>query len=329
MQFTLGQFTDQPATQLRLLATRGRFVSTEPGALKVGRRAALATKIARPTLSNGTMQTRFTASRVRMRLHSQRDGALNWLLLPGGPGIGSESLEGLADALDVPGAIWLIDLPGDGSNIVEGDPYAKWPGVLAEAAAEVPDAVYVGHSTGGAYLLSCQALRGNVRGIALVDTAPNCTWHPRYVQMTKDHPLPEFDAALARYLSDQTQANLAALCVASAEWNFNPAGLEAGRALLAAMPYNATAVEWSDKNFDHSYRATWWPEVPLLRMAGTDDRIVSQDDWSAPEYHTPNALHWLVPGAGHFPWIENPEAVAEGFRRLSRSIEATTIQQNP
>lgn len=257
-----------------------------------------------------------------MRLFSSGDGPLNWLLLPGGPGIGSESLEGLAAAMDVPGSIWLIDLPGDGSNTVEGDPYSQWPGVLVEAAAEVGDAIYVGHSTGGAYLLSCPQLRGLVRGIALVDTAPDCSWHAKYVQMTKDNPLPGFDRALARYLADQSRANLAALCVASAEWNFSPAGVEAGRALLAAMPYNAAAVEWSDKNFDHTYRASWWPDVPVLRLAGSDDRIVSQDDWNDPAYQTPNTLHWTVPGAGHFPWIENPQDVAQAFRCLAGLVEA-------
>ncbi len=269
------------------------------------------------------MQVHFTPSRVRMRLHAERDGPLNWLLLPGGPGIGSESLKGLTDALDVPGAIWLIDLPGDGSNIVEGDLYAKWPSVLVESAAEVSDAVYVGHLTGGAYLLSCPELRERVRGITLLDTAPNGDWYAKYVLMTKDNPLPGFNAALSLYMADQTQVNLAALCVASAEWNFNPRGVQAGRELLAAMPYNAAAVEWSDKNFDHTYRAAWWPDVPTLRMAGVDGRIVSQDDWNNPAYHTPNALHCLIPGAGHFPWIENPKTVAEGFHRFARLIQAT------
>jgi pimeloyl-ACP methyl ester carboxylesterase len=272
------------------------------------------------------MQIRYTTSRVRMRLYARTEGPLNWLLLPGGPGIGSESLEGLAQALDVPGAIWLIDLPGDGSNIVEGDAYAKWPGVLMEAAVELSDVVYIGHSTGGAYLLSCPELRGKVRGIGLLDTAPNCDWYAKYLQMTKDNPLPEFDAAMVRYLSDRTQASLAALCVASAEWNFSAAGVEAGRSLLAAMPYNAAAVEWSEKHFDHSYCAAWWPEVPLLRLAGAEDRIVSQDDWSATQFHTPNALHRVIPGAGHFPWVENPQAVTEAFRSLARAIEASGSQ---
>jgi pimeloyl-ACP methyl ester carboxylesterase len=255
-----------------------------------------------------------------MRLHSSRNGALNWLLLPGGPGIGSESLEGLADALDVPGAIWLIDLPGDGSNIVQGDPYRQWPGVLVEAAAAVRDAVYVGHSTGGAYLLSCPALRGLVRGIALLDTAPDCSWYAKYVKMTQANPLPVFGQALARYQADPTHAHLAALCVASAEWNFSPSGIDAGRALLAAMPYNAAAVEWSDKHFDHSYRALWWPDVPVLRLAGAEDRIVAQDGWDAPAYHTSNVLHQEIPRAGHFPWIENPQGVAHAFRHFADLI---------
>ena len=41
--------------------------------------------------AKGMTETRFTPSGVRLRRHSTRPGGLNWLLLPGGPGIGSES----------------------------------------------------------------------------------------------------------------------------------------------------------------------------------------------------------------------------------------------
>lgn len=59
---------------------------------------------------------RFTPSGVRLRLRSHRDGELNWLFLPGGPGIGSESLHQIVDAVALPGTTWLVDLPSDGSN---------------------------------------------------------------------------------------------------------------------------------------------------------------------------------------------------------------------
>ena len=94
----------------------------------------------------------FTPNGVRLRKASARAGALNWLLLPGGPGIGSESLQELADALDAPGTVWLVDLPGDGSNRsapgAPGDPFAAWPHAVLEAAQAVENPVFVGHSTG-------------------------------------------------------------------------------------------------------------------------------------------------------------------------------------
>jgi pimeloyl-ACP methyl ester carboxylesterase len=269
------------------------------------------------------METRFTDSGVRMRLHSSRHGTLNWLLLPGGPGIGSESLQELADAMVVPGHIWLIDLPGDGSNTehASDDPFAHWPQVLIEAAQAVGDAVFVGHSTGGMYLLATPALRGVVRGLALLDTAPDCAWHAQYVAMTRRDPLPAFEQAVVAYTKDPSVENLTTLAVTSAEWNFTPAALEAGRALLARMPYNRAAVEWSDAHFDHTYAASWWPlDIPVLRLWGECDRIVSQRGWSAARYNTPNVMTAAIPDAGHFPWIDQPAAVSAAFKAYAERV---------
>lgn len=271
------------------------------------------------------METHYTASGVRMRLHSSRPGELNWLLLPGGPGIGSQNLHELADAMEVPGAIWLIDLPGDGSNTTHphGDPYALWPQVLAEAAQAVPYPVYVGHSTGGMYLLSTPALGELVCGLALLDTAPDCSWHPQYVAMTQADPLPAFARALDAYMREKSIAHLTTLAVTSAEWNFTPRALDAGRALLARMPYNADAAEWSDANFDHVYAARWWPtQIPVLRLWGACDRIVSQRAWSAPRFNTSNLLACPIDDAGHFPWIDQPALVRDAFVQFSRRVTA-------
>lgn len=269
------------------------------------------------------MDTQYTRSGVRMRLHHRQPGALNWLLLPGGPGIGSESLEALAACLEVPGAVWLVDLPGDGANLASPgtDPFAAWPQVLLEAAEAVTDPVFVGHSTGGMYLLSTPALEKHLRGLALLDTAPDCSWHAEYVAMTERRPLPAFTAAMAAYAQDGSLENLTALVVASAEWNFNPRGLADGRAMLSRMPYNREAIEWSDQHFDHVYKAQWWPQaMPVLRLWGADDHIVSQRAWSAPAFSTPNVLAREIPDAGHFPWIENPAAVREAFGEFSERL---------
>ncbi|MHA7652508.1 alpha/beta fold hydrolase [Mycobacterium sp. ML4] len=63
-----------------------------------------------------TQHLHWTPSGVRMRLHRVRDGEANWLFLPGGPGIGSERLRELVDAVAVSGCSWLVERPRDGSN---------------------------------------------------------------------------------------------------------------------------------------------------------------------------------------------------------------------
>jgi pimeloyl-ACP methyl ester carboxylesterase len=267
----------------------------------------------------------FTPSGVRLRRHRAMAGGPRWLLLPGGPGIGSESLEGLADALDVPGEVWLVDLPGDGSNRAPPgageDPFALWPGVLVEAAQALPGCVFVGHSTGGMYLLATPALEGLVLGLVLVSSAPDASWMPRFVAMTEDNPLPAVAAAAEAYEREKTDARLGEIAVASAPWNFTLDSVEAGAALLAAMPYNRAAVDWSDREFDHDYAAAWWPQaLPVLIVSGGEDRIVDQSLWDAARFDGANVIRRTIKGAAHFPWVERPEAVRQAFRELAARL---------
>jgi pimeloyl-ACP methyl ester carboxylesterase len=271
--------------------------------------------------------TIFTRSGVRLRRRTQRAGPLNWLLLPGGPGIGSESLHELADALDVPGAVWMVDLPGDGSNASPSDagdnPFEHWPQVLVEAAQALPNCVYVGHSTGGMYLLATPRLEANIVGLALVSSAPDALWRSHYVTTTRQQPLPAVEVAMAAYEQAPSDARLRDLAVASAEWNFTDASLGVGRALLDRMPYNRAAVDWSDANFDHSYVSAWWPTaLPTLIVAGGQDRIVGQFGWDDPKFQGPNVLRRTIEGGGHFPWLEAPLAMRQAFKSLADAVLA-------
>ncbi|ORV66450.1 alpha/beta hydrolase [Mycobacterium gastri] len=268
---------------------------------------------------------RWTTSGVRLRRRVSRAGDLNWLFLPGGPGIGSESLHELVDTVDVPGCSWMVDLPGDGSNInapgAPADPYRRWPHVLLEAAHAVTHPVFVGHSTGGEYLLSVPALDGCLEGLVLISTAPDASWIPVFEQMTRHNPLPGVDQATARYLSDPTDDNLRCVTIESAPWNFAPATIARGVEILARMPYNSQAAQWSEANFDRDYQSAWWPTtLPTLVVSGSADRIVTQTLWQDKQFHTLNTAWRVIDKAGHFPWIDQPTAVRDAFAALARQI---------
>ncbi|WP_205873182.1 alpha/beta fold hydrolase [Mycobacterium camsae] len=267
----------------------------------------------------------WTPSGVRLRLHGRREGPLNWLFLPGGPGIGSESLEELVDAVAACGCSWLVDLPGDGSNRnapgATADPYRRWPQVLIEAAQAVEHPVYVGHSTGGQYLLATPALAGLLAGMVLISTAPDASWISVYEEMTANDPLPGLDLAAARYEADATDEHLRDVALRSAPWNFTADSLDAGTELLGRMPFNVDAVRWSADHFDRDYRLAWWPTtLPTLILSGSADRIVTQSLWQPERFHHNNVLWRVISEAGHFPWIEQPAAVRDAFTEFSRSL---------
>ena len=233
----------------------------------------------------------------------------------------------LADVVTAPGSIWLVDLPGDGSNVAPpgsgADPFAGWPGVVVEAAEAVPNAVMLGHSTGGMYLLSTPALEPLLCGLVLVSTAPGAQWRESFVEMTRRHPLPAVAAATVAYEAEPTDVHLRDLAVASTEWNFTPEGVAAGRELLARMPYNGAAVAWSANHFDDVYLATWWPRsLPTLIISGSDDRIVDQRLWNEPRFHGPHVTRARIAGAGHFPWIERPRSVGASLDAFAAAIAA-------
>ncbi|WP_030264717.1 alpha/beta fold hydrolase [Streptomyces sp. NRRL B-24484] len=271
---------------------------------------------------------RWTPSGVRLRRVSAGDGRRNWLFVPGGPGLGSESVEGLARAAGVPGAVWLVDLPGDGSNRgvpgVPAEPYLHWPDVLVEAAEAVERPVMVGHSTGGMFLLSVPALEQRLAGLVLVGSAPHAGWRAAFEAWAAEHPLPGLAEAAGRYAAAPDDDSLRALTLAAAPWSFTPAGLPAGLSLLAGLPYCRAAAAWADDGFDEGYRARWAPgAVPALVLGGAEDRIVDQGLWQRePAFAGPHVLHRTVPHAGHFPWVEDPAAVRGAFAEFSVLLDS-------
>ena len=236
------------------------------------------------------------------------------MFVPGGPGLGSESVAGLVDVVAPPGTSWLVDLPGDGSNRDGTDPYARWPDVLREAATALDDVIMVGHSTGGMFILATRGIDSHLRALALISSAPHAGWRARFADYARAHPLPAVADAARRYDENPSDESLRALTLAAAPWNFTASGLRAGVDVMKSLPYNSAAVQWADGNFDETYRAAWAPSVPTLIAAGEDDHVVDQSLWlDAPGFDGPNVTRRTIENAAHFPWIDNPDGTHAAF----------------
>jgi len=274
------------------------------------------------------MKKKYLWNKYGLRLQfikSQGGRAWNWLFLPGGPGLGSESLSGLTACLNLSGTIWHIDLPGDGSNISENNiqSFRTWPIALEEVIDAFDNVILVGHSSGGMYALSLPCLEQKLSGLILIDSAPDSSWQRELADMIQSSPIEELERLDKIYRINPDNELLKKLTVAAAPYFFTEVGLQKGRELLQALPYNFETCNWSEEYFDSTYQAQWCPQnLITLVIAGDEDHLTPISLFKDyPKFNRNNILFKEISGAGHFPWIENPSEVATAFEEfLNRLI---------
>jgi pimeloyl-ACP methyl ester carboxylesterase len=262
----------------------------------------------------------WTESGARLQLiQACGGGDYNWFFLPGGPGLGSESLFPLFSILRLPGNLWRVDLPGDGSNIGNGRTIARWPQALLEVTNAFESVIFVGHSRGGMFLLALPELEMKIRGLVLMDSAPDRTWIETFALQIKDKPpTPEE----RNYEQSPNNETLKKFVLAGASLMFTKQHLEKGRKSLEELPYNHQAIQWTQQYFDPIYSAQWIPKnIPTLIFSGSRDlptplKLFSERD----EFVRANILMREIKDAGHFPWIENPQEVVTAFEEYIKLL---------
>lgn len=265
----------------------------------------------------------WTASKARLQLiKNNGDGAHNWLLLPGGPGLGSESLYPLTHLLPLPGKFWHLDLPGDGSNLLpqQNFAFAHWQMALIEAVSMLENVILVAHSTGGMYVLATPPLEALLTGLVLMDSAPNASWQQSFMQYVDQHPLPAVKRAEKLFLQNPNDDTLKKLTLASLPYLFTPKGLQQDLSFFNDLPINYAVCDWSAQHFDTTYVANWFPKkIPTLLFAGTQDHLTPLRLFKEhQDFQGHNIMQREISHAGHYPWIENPEGVIAVFEEFYR-----------
>jgi pimeloyl-ACP methyl ester carboxylesterase len=273
----------------------------------------------------------YTPLGARLKLARVADPAdpipLHWIFLPGGPGLGSESLLDLIDILKLPGTLWRLDLPGDGSNTSGNDQFSfsRWRPSLIEAVSHFERVVLVAHSTGGMYALAAPEIEDCIEGLVLLDSAPSAQWRVSFAAQLDNAPTPEFQRLQEQYERNPNNQNLKALTIASAPYLFTERGFGKGMKMLRSLSYSCATQQWSEQHFDQTYQAQWVPtKIPALIASGDKDKITPIELFiNSKEFQRPNVTIKLIRNAGHFPWLDNPEAVAKVFLEFSQEVIRT------
>ncbi|MBU6383133.1 MAG: alpha/beta hydrolase [Verrucomicrobia bacterium] len=273
----------------------------------------------------------FDENHVRYELCQVNGGKpYNWLFLPGGPGMDSSYLRDVASSLELPGNVWLIDLPGNGTNEDSLRNFDTWFEIFPSVIQKFDNPILVGHSFGGMFPLFFPELEHQLKGFVILNSAP-CLWLEEAVSYSKQFDLPDLSQEMQDFTRQPNRETFDAALKACMPYYFSPSALSRGSALVLTVPLNyLAAVWWQQKVLETHYSAKWVPQqVPTLIIGAKFDAITPFSLFEKDtRFARDNITMRFIEDAGHFPWIENPTAVREALTEFISQIQSSMDEQS-
>lgn len=270
----------------------------------------------------------YDESGIRYELYqSNGNHTYNWLFFPGGPGADSRYLKSLIDLLDLPGDIWLIDLPGNGDNlntISESYDYDEWYNIFMPMVKKFNNPVFVGHSFGGMFPLMFPELEKYLKGFVILNSAPSL-WLKEAVAYSQQFSLPDLTSEMQAFIEKPNQQTFEIALDACMPYYFPKESLEKGRAFLKDVPcHYKPAVWWQRKVIEINFSATWIPQnLPVWIVGAKFDCICPYTLFEKDKrFNRPNITRLFVKNGGHLPWIESPKIIQQEFKQFVKRLKA-------
>ena len=260
---------------------------------------------------------------IHVQKSSNNNPKLNWLFLPGGPGLGSEYFLPYLNKILLPGDIWRGDFPGDGSNRINGSIHFDiWKSSLMSAISNLDNVILVTHSFSAMFALTVPKLEDTLTGFIIMDSASNKDWVAGLSERAKKYHLPDACSLQATYQHNKSDNSLKTFTNACWQY-FMSARVECeAKMILSRLPYNHKAYDWAEENFHPSYQVRWIPQkLPTLVLGGEYDMITPIELFqSDSRFQRDNIAIKIIPDASHFPWAEQPKFVEKTLQNFALSF---------
>ncbi len=264
------------------------------------------------------MQYFYDKEQVRYELYRTNGGkGYNWLFFPGGPGIDASYMHQIADLVAFPGNVWMIDLPGNGTNKVEGG-YDSWFSNYLRIVKQFENPITVGHSFGAMLSLTFPELESLLSANVILNSIP--LFRPqKSMEYAKQFALPDFTNEMQQFLQTQSQETFHAFFKACMPYYFSKENLEEGMRALLTIPFPYEVALWGQQQIANGLLdAKWIPEnVPTLIVGGTNDCMCPFELFNEdPRFHKSTITLTCLDGAGHFPWIDSQHAFRQALTKF-------------
>lgn len=267
---------------------------------------------------------KYTKYGYRIKQVTEGDG-YSWLFLPGGPGLGSEYLTDLCNKLNLPGSIFVLDFPKDGTNTQGKLNIKYWQEGLIDLLKPYPKPVLVTHSFAGMFALNLPELENYLTGLVLMNTTTRNSFFERVSAMQQQHHLPDLVPAATQYHltpSDEAYKEF---------WNtykyycFTGAELKEGEKIIPLFAFNNAAYYHAIEHFYLDYSCKWFPKMPTMTIASENDFICPPEIFLENKgFQGINNINKIIAKAGHVPWLIAFNQVQSCFDDFIMKLNSTT-----
>lgn len=278
------------------------------------------------------LTTCYTKEKFRLipvQTSKEQAGDFNWLFLPGGPGLGSEYFESYLREVMLPGKLWRVDFPGDGSNRIDDEiDEAKWRSGLINIAIDVPNVILVTHSFSGMFVLTIPEIEDKLTALIIMDSAPNKDWISSLPERAKKYHLTDLRLLSKTYNGHKSDEDFKDFVLAKRLYFMSGRVEKEAKEIFSQLPYNYRTYDWAQKYFHPNYSACWAPQIlPTLIMGGSDD-VLTPIGLFRNDKRFQNEIISIkvIKNASHFPWVEQPKAVEKAWQQFAMSLVTITMQ---
>jgi predicted alpha/beta hydrolase family esterase len=136
------------------------------------------------------------------------------------------------EILELPGNIWLVDLPENGSNKLETEyseeyDFNRWGKCLKHVLKSLDNVILVGHSFSGVYPLLYPEIEEDLLGIVIMTSASK-PWIDNASKMAKEKNLPSFEEELSEFLANKSPETWQPVRMVFAHYYFTPETFKRG-----------------------------------------------------------------------------------------------------
>lgn len=274
----------------------------------------------------------FDDNRTRLTLVKANPGKqYNWLFLAGGPGADSEYFRELVQILNLPGSVWLVDLPENGGNKLgeqynERYDFAVWEHALKHVLKSFDHVILVGHSFSGIYPLLFPEIEDDLAGLVILCSASR-PWIENALKMAKERNLPSFQKELDEFLSNKAPETFSRMRRIFVHYYFTQETLQQGTEIVFRGAFNFHAMNWwLAKAPSIDFDEILIPNIPTLIIGGSEDCAVPFKGYlTDTRFQKSNILIKEIEGGSHFPWLEKPDDVKHLFGQFAHLLQPAGV----